>query len=370
MKRAALLLICFFVFDLCFSLGPEKVSLVVVQMDPKSSVNHLQHLVSYQFVDGKNVSKDTLLSIPTTRKDVKGSYVRFDIGVNRIYRDRYIVTGIGNIIDIKNKKLLLDQKDQFVRFSGDSVIFYTNDIFKGKYYSVYDLKKETYTKIESLVYKAILGGSIEVDYSAKPYKIWLYDINDKRELLVEDAGDVDVKGKNQNLVPYFWISENSFIYAKTSASSGTSIYKISTDKKEELIGKLEPVQDFANAGFYIDEEGTICFVSPKARYKVDITKKAISKIAFIPAGNKFYVELDENPQLGRRIKDNDREVGKYYCNYSNVKTTDKLLALSYEMAVFNERFPQGVMLWNRDLNTWKKLDIPDVSSIIGWIKYE
>lgn len=370
MKKGVALLVVYFVLaNACFSANPPKQSLLVVQLDPESSENYLQHLVRYHFLDGKYVSKDTILSVPSMRKDVKGAYVRFDIGTNRVYRNRYVVTGIGNIIDVEKKKLLLDQKDQFIKFSGDSLVFYTNDIFKGKYYSVFDLKTEKYTKVESLTYKAIVGGNIEADCSEKPYKIWLYDITDKRELLVEDAGDVEVKGPKQNYVPYFWLSKTSFLYAKTSTQSGkTAIYKVSTDKTQELIGQVEALQYFGNVGFYTDEEGGIVFSSAKAKYKVDLDKKSVTKLSFIPVGNKFYAELDENPVQGRRIKDGDAEIGKYFLSIANVKTTEKMLALSYEMAVGDERYPQGIMLWNRDSKAWEKLDVPDIGSVIGWIQ--
>lgn len=369
MKKGIFLILLFFALITSFySASPQASYLLVVQLDPKSSVNHLQHLIRYQFVDGKNTSKDTVLSVPLTRKDVKGDYVRFDTGKNRIYRNRYVVTGIGNIIDIKNKKLLLDQRDQFIKFSGDSVIFYTNDIFKGKYYSVYDLKKEKYTQVENPSFKAILGGNAEPDLSEKPFKIWLYDITDNRELLVEDAGDVEVKGKNQNSLPIFWISETSFLYAKTSLQgTKTAICKVNTNKTRELIGEIEKLQDFAGLGFYKDDDGSIIFFSPKAKYKIDVGKKNISKLSFISVGNKFYAELNENPQYGRKIKDDETDIGSYFCNYNNIKSTDKMLALSYEMAVMDERYPQGIMLWNRDTKEWKKFDIPDVSSVIGWI---
>ena len=369
-RKKIFLLTAFLLTALSFftATPPIKNSLLVVQLDPKSSVNHLQHLVSYQFEDGKNISRDTILSVAISRKDVKGDYVRFDIGKNKIYRNRYIVTGIGNIIDIKNKKLLLDQKDQFVKFSGDSIIFYTNDIFKGKYYSVYDLKKEKYSQIENAAYKAIVGGSAEVDYSAKPFKMWMYDINDKRELLVEDAGDIEVKGKNQNSVPLFWISETGLLYAKTSTGgSKTRIFKVNTDKTKELIGEIDQLQYFGNLGFYKYDEDNIIFSSPKVKYKIDVAKKLVTKLSFISVGNKFYAELDEDPHYGRKIKNNDAEIGKYFCNISNIKSNEKMVALSYEMAVMDERYPQGIMLWDRDTKAWKSLDAPDVSSVIGWI---
>ena len=94
-------------------------SLLIAEFDANASSNKLQHLVKYIFAEGNFVTKEKILSVPMQQEGVKGSFVRFDLGENKIYRNRYVVTGIGNIIDIKNKKLLLTEKHQFVQFKGD-----------------------------------------------------------------------------------------------------------------------------------------------------------------------------------------------------------------------------------------------------------
>ena len=125
----------------------KKVSLLIAEYDNNAAKNHMQHLVNYVFIGGTMISKETLLSVPTQKEGVKGNYVRFDIGKNKIYRNRYVVTGIGNVIDIQTKKLLVSEQANFVAFKGDSIIFYTNDIFKGKFFSVLNLKTELYQKV-------------------------------------------------------------------------------------------------------------------------------------------------------------------------------------------------------------------------------
>ena len=146
-------------------------SLLIAEFDANASSNKLQHLVKYIFAEGNFVTKEKILSVPMQQEGVKGSFVRFDLGENKIYRNRYVVTGIGNIIDIKNKKLLLTEKHQFVQFKGDSVVFYTNDIFKGKYYSVYNLKTEMYSRVNDLLYNPILGKDIEFAPNGKNFQM-------------------------------------------------------------------------------------------------------------------------------------------------------------------------------------------------------
>ena len=105
-----LLLSLFTAFQMPLSksvLAGKKVSLLVAEYDDNAASNHMQNLINFVFVDGAMVSKETVISLPTQKAGVKGNYVRFDLGKNRIYRNRYVVTGIGNVIDIKSKKLLV-----------------------------------------------------------------------------------------------------------------------------------------------------------------------------------------------------------------------------------------------------------------------
>jgi hypothetical protein len=133
-----------------FSFGQKKTSLIVAEYDVNAASNHLQHVVKYTFMDGKMTSRDVVISVPTQKNGVKGNYVRFDLGKNILYRNRYLISCIGNVIDLNTKKLLVEERGDFVKCSGDSIIFHTNDIFKGKYYSVLDLRTEKFGKVEDV----------------------------------------------------------------------------------------------------------------------------------------------------------------------------------------------------------------------------
>src|ERR1700746_3396609 len=173
-------LIILSIISAAFCMPQKKVSLLVAEYDDHAAVNHLQYLVNYIFVDGAMVSKETVLSVPTVKDGVKGNYVRFDIGKNKIYRNRYVVTGIGNVIDIQAKKLLVSERADFVGFSGDSIIFHTDDIFKGKYYSVLNLKTEKYQKVENPNYNPLPRPDVEVDETTQPFSISAYNVAGKQ----------------------------------------------------------------------------------------------------------------------------------------------------------------------------------------------
>jgi len=259
-------------------LGTKKVSLLVAEYDDNAAKNHLQHLVNYIFIHVAMVSKETLLSVPTQKEGIKGNYVRFDLGKNKIYRNRYIVTGIGNVIDIQTKKLLVSEHATFIAFSGDSIIFYTNDIFKGKYYSVLNLKTEVYKKVENANFNPLPRPDVEVDETKNPFSISAYYITGKKDVLVSDAG----YGEAQPLLgddvrrkfPIFWLDNVSFLYAQFQKNQqSASIYKVSLNKTIEKIADINDIPATAeNTYFEFSNDGNIMYSYGKCRCMIDIQK--------------------------------------------------------------------------------------------------
>ncbi|MGQ0828128.1 MAG: hypothetical protein ACT4ON_07025 [Bacteroidota bacterium] len=374
--RAAIysFLIILFIIFAAFHPPQKRVSLLVAEYDDNAAKNHLQHLVNYVFIDGTMVSKETLLSVPAQKEGIKGSYVRFDIGKNKIYRNRYVVTGIGNVIDIQAKKLLVSERGELISFNGDSIIFYTNDIFKGKYYSVLDLKTEMYQKVEDANYNPLPRPDVEVDETKTPFSITAYYINGKKDVLVQDAG----YGEAQPLLgddvrrrfSLFWLDNRSFLYANFTKDQQTAtIYKVHLNKTIEKIAAIDAIPATAeNTFFELSGEGNIIYSCGKGRYLVDIKKLKAEKILYESVGNKFFVEAEENPKYGRTIKFEDIEAGKKWCRVDNAKTTDGYAAFQNEIVIGTEHYPQGVAVWNTTTQKWTSLDVSSLADIIGWVE--
>ena len=352
----------------------KKVSLLVAEYDDNAATNNMQHLVNYHFVDGAMTSKETIISLPTKKSGVTGNYVRFDLGQNRIYRNRYVITGIGNVIDIKTKKLLVSERVDFVAFRGDSIVFRTNDIFKGKYFSVLDLKTEKFAKVENANFNPIPRPDIEVDETTKPFSISAYYVNGKQDILVKDAGfgeaqpllGDDVKRK----FPIFWLDNNSFLYANFPKNQQSAvIYKVSINKTVEKIGEITEIPATAKSTFFeMLSDGGIVYYCGKGRFLVDLKKKAVTKLLFQPIGNGFFIESDENPKYGRTIMYDIDVAGKKWCRMDNAKTISGYAAVQAEIVMGEERYPQGVAVWNATTKKWTTLDITNLSDIVGWVE--
>jgi hypothetical protein len=352
----------------------KRVSLIIAAYDDNAAVNHLQHLMNYVFVDGAMISQETLLSVPTTKSGVKGNYVRFDIGKNHIYRNRYIVTGIGNVIDIKTKKILVEERGDFIKFSGDSIIFHTNDIFKGKYYSVLDLRTEKFQKVENPNYNPLPRPDVEVDETKQPFSISAYAVSGKQDLLVKDAGygeaqpllGDDVKRK----FPIFWLDNKYFLYANFPKNQqSASIYKVGIDKSVEKVADITEIPATAESTFFEQtSDGSVVYSCGKGRFLIDLKKKTATKLQFEALGNNFFVESDENPKYGRTIKYESNEAGKKWCRLDNAKTTPGYAAFQSDMVIGTERYPQGVVVWNTTTKKWTTLDVSSLGDIVGWVE--
>lgn len=355
-----------------------KLALLIAVHDAQASTTMTQHLYAYHFADGKYVNNEKLVSVKIQKEENKKqvSNVRFDLGTNLVYKNRYVVTGIGNIIDAKNKKVLLDEKDQFIKFSGDSVVYFVNDIFRGKFYKVYNLKTESYSEVKDLLYKAVLGKDVEVDYSLKLLKIYLYPPNAPKITLVNDAGYGEdysqVTEKKSYHLPVYWIDNSNFVYPNYSQKKDfCTIYKVNTDSKStEVIGTIEAIPSMKTFSyFYKDLEGNLVYNCGKGNYVLDLKKKKLTQMLFESLGNSFSISVDEDPKKGRTIRFKDGEIGKYFCEIKNVKTGNAIIAISYDMMVNGERYYQGVMYWEPVLRKWKEIPVlNDVASIVGFVE--
>lgn len=371
-RKASPLLLLFIVCSL-FSFAQKKSSLLVAEYDDNAASNHLQHLMKYTFSGGAMVGKEEVIAVPTQKAGVNGNYVRFDLGRNQVYRNRYVITSIGNVIDIVAKKLLVAEHGDLVRCSGDSIIFHTDDIFKGKYYSVLDLRSGIYKKVENPNYNPVPRPDVEVDESKQPFVISSYAVSGKQDVLVKDAGygeaqpllGEDVKRK----FAIHWIDNSNFLYGNFSKDQqSVVIYKVNLNKTQEKIGEiLEVPATAANAKFEKGNDGSVIYTCGKGRFLVDIAKKKVEKLSFEPLGNNFFVESDENPKYGRAIKWDALEIGKKWCLLENSMTTSGYGAFQNDIVMGQERYQQGVSVYSAEQKKWILLDVSSLSNIIGWV---
>ncbi len=347
-----------------------KLTLIVSQFDVQNAATVTQDIYKYNFENGLFTTKEKIITVQG-KKDGK-EFIRTDIGTNTLVKNRWIITGAGNIIDIVDKKVVSSNKAEIVRMSNDSVVLYTNDIFKGKFYAVLDCKSGKYGEVKSVLFKAKLGQDIEVDYATKNRQIWLYPVNKEKQLLVKDAGygEIVVGAKNHSDIPVFWIDNNSFLFPYYNISQNeATIIKYDVSKKTET--KVSVIKDLhanhQNSYFTKDGLGNLEYVCSKGKVLIDYKNNKASDVVFEHIGNNFDVEY-KTQAYGHLIKFNKSEIGKYHFDLKNVKSCNAAIALHNQLKVGEEVYPQGIAYWNTTLNKWKKIEADEVASIIGWIE--
>lgn len=348
--------------------GLHKYSVIVVQYQPENVKSVGQDIYKYKFENGEYKGKEKIISIVgrENNKDLN----RFDSEGGFVFKNRWLVSGTGNIIDLQEKKVISSDRATFIRSNGDSLVFYVNDIFKGKYYAVFNAKTAKYEEVKSLAFKAIVGQDVEIDYSTANRTIWLYPPNKDKQLLVSDAGfgeDI-INSKNRSNIPMYWVDDANFIYPYYNVSKNeATIYKVNVNKTQTKIGVIKDMpKGHINSYFSTDGDNNIEYVCGKGKFYIDVKNNKITEVLFEHEGNGYDVEFKSQP-YGHLIKFNKQDIGKYQCDMKNVRTCTYAIAVDNKLKIGDEVYPQGLAVWNNETKKWKSIDADEVAAILGWI---
>lgn len=298
-------------------------------------------------------------------------YVRCDVANNTLYKDRYLISGIGNIIDLQEKKVLHAGSAKLVRCSNDSIIFYTNDIFKGKYYSFYDLKSNVYSEIKNLTYKPVIGQDVEFDRTKSPYKLLYYPQNKPKVVLLDDAGHGGVSSKAPKAdIPIYWVDNNTFIFPniKITDLEGSIVkYNIAT-KTSKVIGTFNSTANVPATYQLVNSvDCYIEFYFKNKLYCINPTKETMLTSNFKEVDKSFSIEVEPKPK-GRAVYHKGKEIGRYHFDLKNFKTSDNYAVLVKEIIMGDESYQQGMSVYNVANSKWESVDGEEVAALVGWIK--
>jgi len=348
-------------------------SLIVIHYDPASKGEFRQLVYSYNFLNGHFQGRQELMSFKGRMKDAKGAerdYIRTDGGTNILYKNRYLITGIGNIVDLKEKKIVFDQKANLVKCSNDSAIYYTNDAFKGKFYSVFNFSTGKYSEVKSLTFKVFTGQDIEFDRSAQPYKLNFYPENKPKVVLSSDAGygQTITEGRKPD-VAVWWLDKNNFVYPQFNKdNTEITFVKVNIDSKASVpLGKAAIKQQNEPYTFTKISGTQAVFNFGEKKFMIDADKKTVTEMQFTYPENGFSAECKTNA-YGHIIKLNDKEIGKQHFQLKNIKTEQNIAAIVKELKIGEESYQQGLGVWNNSSQKWETVDAEEVIALIGWIK--
>jgi hypothetical protein len=350
----------------------KKRFLILAEYDVAAASNHTVHIVRIPFTDGIPGPREKVMDVITQQSGDKVPRVRFDLGRNQIYRNRYIITAYGQVVDIIDKKVLVDTHDQFVKASGDSIVIYTNDIFRGQFYSVLDLKTGTYAKVSSPSYNPLPGEDVEPDCSQRNFRIWYYPPSKPKEEIVKDAGygeDVSLIPNGKPRLPMQWIDNVSFVYPYyNSAHDVVTIYKVNyLTREQKKIGIIDQLPENRHyTEFMSDPEGNLVYNCARGYFRIDLKREVVEEMTFFRIGNGFEIAMEETPAKGNEIKHNGTSIGHYFCTPKLAVATEGGIAFPFEIVMENERYLQGAAYWSAETSKWKTTGDSDLCSVVGW----
>ncbi|MES2515429.1 MAG: hypothetical protein V4580_14845 [Bacteroidota bacterium] len=356
----------------CSALGvaqSAEESLIVVHYDEGNKANLGQHIYRYNYINNVYAGREKIMTVVGRKNDK--DYIRCDKGENVLYKDRYLISAIGNVIDLKEKKVLHDGSAKLVRCSNDSIIFYINDIFKGKYYAYFDLKSNVYAEIKSLTFNPNIGQAVEFDRTKSPYKLLYYPQNKPKVVLMEDAGHGGISSKAPKAdIPIYWVDNNTFIFPniKITDLEGSIVkYNIPT-KTSKVIGTFNSTANVpATYQLVSSIDCYIEFYFKNKLYCINPAKETMLQSNFKEIDKNFSIEV-EPKSTGRAVYFKGKENGRFHFDMKNFKASSNYAAIVKEIIMGDESYQQGISVFNVSKSKWEAVDGEEVASLVGWIK--
>lgn len=320
------------------------VALLLVECEAMNGTCDTQHLIRYRFSNGEIVSKDIILTMPTTS-------VRYDLGQNHIYQNRYVITHWGDIVDVKAKSLLHNGIGEYIGAEGTLIIHKVSrtDV-KGFFY--YDLKSNKYARLK-LPSKWALPGLLSPDQTKSVSvsrdgfgEIYLHNLKGKKKTL-GSGFQVDLSEHccSLSIPPVLWISNDRIL---TQRSNG-EIVILRFDGSIEPLVKInikEPADSLPQ--FYRNPEGKIIYSCSYEHYILDVENRSYSPYEWESHGHGFESELEEHLEFWQRIRFHGEEIGRWWSCCA--KTTKGHVSLEYADVGTNLGNPKGVKVWSGATN--------------------
>lgn len=366
----------------------QRVSLIVTNIDDSNSEHdRTQDLIKYDFENGELVATETIISNP-------GGQLRFNCEESRVYRNRYVITDFGDIVDITTRQFIHwgGNGSGFTRLlevEGDYVYIHQPSTDEYYYFNLANLETKEMEDPGSLSLPGLLSpnGSMSVtSIGWSEGQIWLHYLNGEAEMLGEGFFvEYSPLASSMLGVPLFWLDSERVL---TQKSNGEIII-VTVDGSVVPVVNIDLSQlDFAPAGMtgaarasiYRDFNDRIIYsirlIGPEGkfcdnRFVIDVENESYSTYhpEWIPLGHEFeYSSKGDNTVL--RYKGN--EIGHEKCfNEGYERTIKGHIAITRQESC--DIYPTSIRVWSNANGNWTSMDFEfpiwiTYSSIIGWIE--
>lgn len=367
----------------------QRLSLIVASIDDSNSGGErTQDLIRFDFENGELISSETIVTNP-------GSQTRFNQEESMVYRNRYVITDFGDIVDITAHDFIHrggsgSEYTRLLGVEGDFVIIHQPQTDA---YSYFDLGNMEYGELENPG-KWSLPGLLSPDESMSVSssdmnegQIWLHSLTGETELLGEGFY-VEYSPLSSLLhgVPLLWLDKQRIL---TQMANGVIVF-VSVDGSVTPVVNIDLSEfDFAPIGskgalttyllkdFYGNIIYHITMIGPDGRFRsnrfvIDVENESYSiyNPEWIGLGHEFeYSQKEDYAVL--RYKNNDIGREQYFVPRLVRTTGGHLATISRE----TPEYPTSIKVWSGVSGKWTTMDFEYpiwilYSAVIGWIEYK
>lgn len=367
MKSSILLAVIVFGLS-AVSIFPQNASLWIEKCSADASTCHTQEIVRYDFVNGKLAGSETVISLPTDD-------IRFDIDGGRILFNRFLVSGSGDVIELKTKEILHRGQGDLLTIRGRKLITVVNSTDAEGIFS-FDLDTREYKKLRGLKNWpdleadhispdgkfAVEGGGVSLLKNGGFINFFTVDEKFRLKRFKSVRGNFEAycseRCSSTPILPYIWIDNTRVLTQETNGK----IVTVSTSGVIEKIAEI-PVEDAPDSlpHFSVDEYGNYSYYIDGDDYFIDLVKKTASKTR-IPLGEGF--SRTDGDVFWREFFYDGNSIGKIWSGSSMV--SKHYLAVQYAAEGKNLGYPDGIKVWNTITREWTTIEISWFADFIRW----
>jgi hypothetical protein len=336
-------------------------ALFAVECVAEDGVCERQNIVRFRFKNGELISKDIIFTSQTTD-------VRFDLGENFIYRNRYVISNWGDVVDTQTKSLLHDSKGDYVAAEGNQIIIKVDrDDVEGYFY--FDLERKTYARLP-MPGKWTLPGVLSPDQSKSVSgddgKIRLHRLKRKEKTLSSGfIAQTDISSSEiSSGPPLFWL-DNERVLTQKSNGEIVVLYLDGTVKPVVKIPIEEP--NYTKPFFFRNGLGQIIYGCGGKTFIVDVESKTYAPYKWLAFNSRFEAENGRDKSYGHIIRFQGREIGRLWGGVWSARTTGDYFAADYNEVGSNSSYSKGIKVWSGANGKWTTIELDWLDNIIGLI---
>jgi hypothetical protein len=359
-KIIALMLLHFVILVSRVNAVERKYSLILAEYGEDSKGAQTQTLVRYHFEDGKLVAKDSILTTKTLG-------LRFDLGRNQIYNDRYVITTWGDVIDLTTRQILFKSKGTLVGVDKGSdavVVRVERDNDRG--FHTFNLASHQYQLIEQhsrWEMPGTLSPNGHLSASGDGSKIWQHRPNGEKILLGSDFSRSGTMECSSFETPTFlWIDDKHLL---TQRGNGNLVI-VDVEGRTEALATV-PNVDGPACGPELQRDGDnqIYYEEDQKAWRIDVAKRTFEPYLWEASGNGFDMQYQRNASYGHLIRYRGTEIGRWWCG--SAATVPGHIAVEFGPVGSNLGYPEGVKVWSAENGLWTTIKPGWLVAIIGWI---